>query len=264
MKKFYFISGLPRSGSTLLCNVLAQNPRFHSTHTSGCLDIIFGVRNVWDKLIEHRAHPDDCKKLQVMKGILHSYYEDVNKPVIIDKSRGWLAYIEMIEWILSEPPKIIVPIRSIPEVLASMEKLHRETSKTVQPPGESDNYFQMQTVAGRCAYWFRQDQVVGLAYNRIVDAIRRGYHDNVLLVPYESFTLNPMHALKEIYSFLDEAYFDHNIQNVEQVTVEDDEMHGYKGLHKIRSSIKPTERVAFNILGEELSKNYLPFNRNLI
>lgn len=36
-KKYYFISGLPRSGSTLLANILAQNPRFHATATSGIL-----------------------------------------------------------------------------------------------------------------------------------------------------------------------------------------------------------------------------------
>ena len=34
----HFISGLPRSGSTLLANLLAQNPRFHSTATSGILN----------------------------------------------------------------------------------------------------------------------------------------------------------------------------------------------------------------------------------
>ncbi|MEX0598954.1 MAG: sulfotransferase [Candidatus Paceibacterota bacterium] len=52
MKRFFFISGLPRSGSTLLCNILAQNDElFVSKATSGCHDILFNVRNQWDKLI---------------------------------------------------------------------------------------------------------------------------------------------------------------------------------------------------------------------
>ncbi|MEG5055281.1 MULTISPECIES: sulfotransferase [unclassified Microcoleus] len=32
--KAHFISGLPRSGSTLLAALLRQNPRFHSAMTS--------------------------------------------------------------------------------------------------------------------------------------------------------------------------------------------------------------------------------------
>jgi len=33
-KTVHFVSGLPRSCSTLLCNLLAQNPRVHATPTS--------------------------------------------------------------------------------------------------------------------------------------------------------------------------------------------------------------------------------------
>jgi len=33
-QKIHFISGLPRSGSTLLAAILRQNPRFHAAMTS--------------------------------------------------------------------------------------------------------------------------------------------------------------------------------------------------------------------------------------
>jgi len=38
-KQVFFISGLPRSGSTLLCNILAQNPEFFVTKK--CIERIF-------------------------------------------------------------------------------------------------------------------------------------------------------------------------------------------------------------------------------
>src|SRR4051794_4991565 len=57
-KKYCFISGLPRSGSTLLANLLAQNPRFHASATSGILDVVFGVRNHWDQLPQFQAMDD--------------------------------------------------------------------------------------------------------------------------------------------------------------------------------------------------------------
>lgn len=80
-KTYYFISGLPRSGSTLLCNILAQNPRFYVSATSGILDVMFGVRNQWDKLIEFRAmasEQSEVAKVRVLRGILESYYSDVD------------------------------------------------------------------------------------------------------------------------------------------------------------------------------------------
>ena len=103
-----FVSGLPRSGSTLLCNLLAQNPKFHvSKATSGLHDIMFGVRNQWDKLIEHQAEGVDRERLKrVLKSIFFSYH-DTDKPHIVDKGRGWLSLIEMIEFALEKPVKII-------------------------------------------------------------------------------------------------------------------------------------------------------------
>ena len=85
MKNFYFISGLPRSGSTLLCNILAQNENlFVSKATSGCHDVLFGVRNQWDKLIEHQAEGVDYDQLKrVLSGILHNYHS-TDKNIIID------------------------------------------------------------------------------------------------------------------------------------------------------------------------------------
>jgi sulfotransferase len=58
-KKYFFVSGLPRSGSTLLENLLAQNPRFHATATSGIMDVMFATRNNWSNMIEFQASPND-------------------------------------------------------------------------------------------------------------------------------------------------------------------------------------------------------------
>jgi sulfotransferase len=38
-QKIFFNSTLPRSGSTLLQNIMGQNPEFHVTPTSGLIDV---------------------------------------------------------------------------------------------------------------------------------------------------------------------------------------------------------------------------------
>lgn len=255
-KTLHMMCSLPRSGSTLLSNILCQNPNFHATHTSGLLDVLFGVRNHWDTLIEHKAHPMPVAKLNVLRSIINGYYADIKKPIIFDKSRGWTSQLEFIETLLGRKAKVLVCVRPIPEILASLEKLHRETSKTKQPPGEKDNYFQFQTQEGRCEYWLRKDQVLGLAFSRIQDAMQRGFRDRLYFIPFNKLTSEPTQIMKGVYDFLEQPYYEHDFKNVEQVTTENDELHGYEGLHTIRPEVKFVPSDAGKILGEHLVKKY--------
>ena len=251
---FYFLGGLPRAGSTLLCNVLAQNPRFHATHTSGCMDVMFGVRNQWNNLIEHKAHPDEEAQQRVLRAILEAYYEPVEKPVIIDKCRGWVSLLEMAEWAIGEKAKVIVPVRDLRDVLASFEKLWRGQAKKDQMDQEGENYFLMQTVEGRCEHWTTANQPVGLAYNRIRDALTRGFQDRMHFVHYEKLCRTPEKTMRSLYDFLGENYYSHDFENVEQVTWEDDTVHAFGDLHTIRPKIQPQEKQYPKILKEAANR----------
>jgi len=248
-KTYHFISGLPRSGSTLLANILAQNPRFHTTATSGIADIMLMVRNQWDKLLEFQAHPNDDAKKRVLKGVFQAYFEDVEKPVVFDKSRAWVAFLELLEYSIGYKPKILVPVRDVRDILASFEKLWRKNASTRQIPQEAANYVDFQTVEGRCAVWMRGNEPVGIAYNRIKDAVVRGYTSQLYFVEFERLTRNPEDVMKEIYAFLGETYFKHDFNKVDQVTVENDTVYGIEGLHDIRNKVEPIEPQWSTILG---------------
>lgn len=258
MKKFFFISGLPRSGSTLLCNVLAQNKDlFVSKATSGCHDVLFGIRNQWDKLIEHQAEGVDYDQLKrVLRSTLNSYHT-TNSNIIIDKGRGWLSLIEMIKFITGETPKIMVPVRNIREILSSFEKLWRNSTGSSQWNFEENDYFKSQTVEGRCDIWASAQHPVGLAYNRVKDAISRGYSKDLLFIEFDHLTAQPAHTLKTVYDYLELPYFNHDFNNVEQYTQEDDEgVHRIPNLHKIRPQIVPVPHDSNKILGKFLVDKY--------
>src|ERR1700679_4132313 len=55
--KIFYQSSLPRAGLTLLQNILAQNPAFYVTPTSGLLELIFGARLNYTNSPEFKA-PD--------------------------------------------------------------------------------------------------------------------------------------------------------------------------------------------------------------
>jgi sulfotransferase len=258
MKKFFFISGLPRSGSTLLCNILAQNDNvFVSKATSGCHDVLFGVRNQWDKLIEHQAEGVDYNQLKrVLNSILNNYHS-TDKNTIIDKGRGWLSLIEMIEFINGSTPKIIVPVRNITEILSSFEKLWRKSTGQSQWNFEQGDYIKSQTVEGRCDIWASAGQPVGLAYNRVKDTITRGYQNDLLFVEFDQLTSQPAQTLKMVYDYLELPYYQHNFNNVEQYTQEDDEgVHRIRDLHKIKPVVVPVPHDSDKILGKFLVEKY--------
>jgi len=52
-------------------------------------------------------------------------------------------------------------------------------------PGSERLHHDFQTVERRCLVWSRPDQPVGLAFNRIKDAIHRGFADRLHFVRFE-------------------------------------------------------------------------------
>ena len=258
MKTHYFISGLPRAGSTLLCNILAQNPKFYvSPATSACHDILFNIRNQWDKLTEHQAEGVDYDQLRRVLAAALNAYHTTDKTTVIDKGRGWLSLIELAEFTTGVPVKILVPVRDLAEIFASFELLWRKTSGQTQWSFEQSEYFKAQTVEGRCDIWAGASQPVGLAYNRVKDALARGYHDRLLFVEFDDLTQRPRATLERIYAFLGEEPFTHDVMRVEQVTREDDvNVHRIPGLHTIRPHVQPVPRRALEVLGPELLQKY--------
>ena len=163
----------------------------------------------------------------------------------------------MAEFALQQKIKIIAPVRDLREVLSSFEKLWRKQAATGQIQGVAENYFQLQTLEGRCEYWTRSDQPVGLAFNRIKNAIQCGYRDRIHFVDFDNLTKYPEETLRAIYKFLEEPYYEHNFNHVEQVTWEDDAVYGFGlGLHDIRNKVEPLPHCHHTILGSSVANKY--------
>ena len=128
-KKIHLISGLPRSGSTLLCNLLNMNPKFHDTPTSPVIDTLKSMRSTFS----HNATFKTQNRLDLMepmrrgmKGFIEGFYED--KDIVFDKCRGWTSNISLLDEILGNTDtKIIWTYRDPVEVVSSVEKRYQDT-----------------------------------------------------------------------------------------------------------------------------------------
>ncbi|MGH3564181.1 MAG: sulfotransferase, partial [Mycobacterium sp.] len=110
MASIHFISGLPRSGSTLLAALLRQNPRLEAG-MSGPLAGLFGAL-----LHEMSAHNefsvflDDAKRQRILRGVFDDYYADCTAEVIFDTSRGWCARMPAIAQLFPDA-KVLACVR---------------------------------------------------------------------------------------------------------------------------------------------------------
>ena len=77
---------------------------------------------------------------------------------------------------------------------------------------------------------------------------------------FTQLTSNPEQTLKSIYLFLEEDYYNHDFNHVEQLTSEDDEIHGFVNLHKIRNKVEPVKSKAEEVLGKDVIQYIKSFN----
>lgn len=253
MKTVHFISGPPRSGSTLLCNLLAQNPRFHSTASSGLIDLIYPARkNLTDGGEFKAMDPKDAENMFLnwaRGGIIHAYDELTDRPVVFDKGRSWNGYLDLLFQMFPEA-KVIVPVRDIRGVLASMEKKFRKHPAYFSSEEYPATNF--TTVEKRCQAWLSSPKL-GITIERLSEALSR-FGDRLCFVNAKRLTTNPQQELNKIYKYLGEEPFVHDFNNVGQYTNEHDGVHWPYGDHEIRSKVTPIPEDWEAVLGEKLAE----------
>ena len=250
VKKVFFNSSLPRSGSTLLQNVLMQNPEIYSTPTSGVIEFLLTARTLYTTGDAFKAQdPNEMQKAfqGFCKEGLYGYFNSLtDRPYAIDKSRAWLGNYRFSNFI--EPnPKIIVMVRDLRGIFASMEKNYR---KNPHKDPQIVNGAQLKNMNTNTRLdHFSVSPPVGPALEWLYDSIQQGYDKNVLFIRFEDFTRNPEAEMKRVYNYLELPYFQHDFNNVEQLTYENDVIHGIFGNHQIKSKIEPLVEDYVDVLG---------------
>jgi len=255
MDNIFYQSSLPRAGSTLLQNILAQNPDIYATPTSGVLELVFAARANYTESPEFKAQDPEVMKAGFQAFCKHgmdAYYNAItDKKYVVDKSRGWGIHYDFLQFVRGEQPKVICMVRDLRDVFASMENNYRKH------PDKANgvlNWAQMTgtTVPKRIDIW-AQSQPIGLAIERLSELFRLGYAEKILFVKFEDLCLYPETEMTRIYQYLGIPYYSHDFDNIEQVTKEDDEVYGQFGDHVIRKKLEPVQSRAKQLLGKDVT-----------
>ena len=136
-KGIHFISGLPRSGSTLLAAILRQNPMFHADMSSAVGPLF--QRLLWGMgaQTEAAALLRPGQRPEILKGLFDSYYKSVHpEKIVFDTSRLWCSKMEALAE-LFPAARVIVCVRELAWIMDSFERITRKNpfllSRMVKP-----------------------------------------------------------------------------------------------------------------------------------
>jgi sulfotransferase len=238
MKEFFFISGLPRSGSTLLSAILRQNPEFYADISSPVQGLISSTINVITGSESNHLIDEDRRK-HILKSVFNAFYDTVAQPTVFDTSRGWTAKTSLLKALYPQT-KIICCVRDLPWILDSFERIAAKNS--LWNASLTDNEAS-QTVTTRCDALMdvkKEGQVVKPYYFLEEGLLLNP--DMIQLVEYESLCKKPESVMREIYAFIGKPYFDHDFNNVEYDNEVYDKAINMKSLHTVRKQVSWQER----------------------
>ena len=252
LPQFHFISGLPRSGSTLLSAILLQTPRFHAGMTSPVGALFSGVLEQCSAGSEFGAVIDTDLRRRLLRGLFDSFYADkADKPVVFDTNRLWSSRLPAISDLFPQA-KVIACVRNVAWVMDSIERLYRAN------PFENTKLFgdavERNTVYSRCETLAQRNRLVGFAWAALKEAYYGEHADSLLIVDYDLLSQAPDRVMRLVYDFIGEPWFEHDFNNLAYDAPEFDQALGLSGLHKVKPKVELQSRRT--ILPPDLFKQY--------
>ena len=252
MPKFHFISGLPRSGSTLLAAILAQNPKFHAAMSSPVFPVFNACMTAMGGSNEFSIFLDQEKKRKILNGVFAGYYNEVaEEHVAFDTNRMWTLRLPAIKTLFPQA-KVLCCVRNPAWVMDSIEVLVRKNALDASRLYNSD--VERMTVFSRCEALLQRNRLVGSSHVALKEAYFSAEAASTLLVEYDILVSRPEETMRLIYSFLDEPWFDHDFENVNYEAESFDSMMQAEGLHRVQGRVEPKPRQT--VLPPELFKKF--------
>lgn len=260
-KQIVYVSGLPRSGSTLLCQLLNHHKDIYSTgYSSPLSNLIETIRqsvssnNFFLSQLDVDFDIAYSRLNRSYKAFINGWLDDTDKNIIVDKSRAWLGMLQTV-YTLDPKYKMIVCVRDLVQLYGSIDQQHKKTMLISYADSHTTN-----------SSWYRADQayssngVVGgplRAIENLQDIDKEYKADcNIYFLKYEELVLNTKNELSKLSKFLGIDKFELDIDNLEVRPHETDSHYRFKFRHNTHSSVLPMNqhKVSKRIASEIVQK----------
>ena len=232
MRAFHVICGLPRSGSTLLCNILAQNPAFSVLHTSPLPMLLDhfaqGVTETPEikGMLAKDRRETDALVFDAARAMVDAFSN--TSGVAFDKNRLWNVH-QFTLGLLDPDAKMIVCIRDLRAIFGSTEKQWRRNPLMQIPPGA--------TMRARMDNQFDRQGIIGSSLFGIEDLVLTE-NPRVFWLAYEALCADPQMTMRRLYDHIGEPEFKHDFEKIKSTAVDPDWLYLGKFPHEGAGKLK--------------------------
>lgn len=258
MKIHHFLTGLPRSGSTVLASILNQNPEIYVTPTSPMLNVSVAMQKAWkdDPTVKANYYEEQARNLT--KAILPAYWQHRPESIIIDKGRGWAKNMPTASALFGYPMKAVSVERDLPSIMASWLTLLKKNPNNFAERNVKMKGFKPTDENLMAEMWFHmvQECMEGKAQ------LRKDAVGQFIVINYDDLITNPNNELLKITEFLNLPEWNYQFDNIINDTNDDDLVAwGLDGLHTIRPKLEKISKHPKDILGDILYNRFIQLEK---
>ena len=235
LPNFVGVTGLPRAGSTLLCQLLTQHPEINCEgHSSPLCNTLLGIRRMISddsfflSQLDNSFESSYAHLATAMQGFLQGWYQGAKEAVVVDKNRAWLHAIELLLHIQPEA-KLIVCIRELGQIYGSIEAQHQKTILLdfIDHLADYDRF-------GRADILFAKDKSIGAPLTSLhaVPDLPKHVQERLYFVRFEDMMANPVACMSHIYAWLGLSPYEIKPEKMATGIRESDSHYRMKYLHQ--------------------------------
>jgi len=262
-KHIIYVTGLPRAGSTLLCQLLAHHPQIYSTGHSSPLSLALNQ-------LRHQLSDNEFllsqldvdfdlgyqRLVNAYRGFINGWFAETDKTWVVDKNRGWLNQLETV-YGLDPDCRLLVCVRELGQIYGSIEAQHQKTLLLDFP----DHLANLSRYA-RADKLFAPEGVIGgpLKALESIQDIENSLQSRLYYVIFEHLISEPVVVMQGIYQWLGLPNAPFDPQNLSVSEHESDSYYRFKYRHQTKSRIQPIVNHPIPArINAELKKNFAWF-----
>lgn len=263
-KKYFFLSGLPRSGNTVLSSILNQNPDIAVSANSLVPDVFASIISLQNTEV-FQNFPDYKSLESLLKNVFSSYYQEWNCSYVIDRGPwGTPNNLCVLKSLFPEDEiKIICTVRDIAEIIASFIKvdpafLQQQINFEYQNNLRFLNHHKT-LLETKCEIITKSngqlEKNLAALSNLLLPENKKYLH----IVEYTDLISDPEKTIENIYAFLGIPKYEHSFKNIKQFQANglqyNDAIYG-RSLHQVRNKITKPNYEITEILTPDLIERY--------
>lgn len=262
-KRLVYVTGLPRAGSTLLCQLLGCHPDIYSLGYSSplCPTLNQLRHNLSDNeflLAQLDVNFDLTYRrlLNAFRGFINGWCAETDKPVVVDKNRGWLNQLETAH-ALDPECKMLVCVRELGQILGSIEARHQHTVLLDFP-----DHLASHSRYGRADKLLAHDGVIGGPLQAIASMqdLPESLQRRLYYVVFEHLLQAPQEVIADIFNWLNLKPAAIDLQNLPVSAHESDSHYRCKYPHVTERRLRvPSKHSVPPRIQAELTRNFTWF-----